>query len=105
MGRSISLLHVACGRVAVLVRVPVQEGDVLGRHLDEARPGLGQPAGQQAAEAEAAGVVLVVTLLRLLGEVEGVALLRAEQAVGVVDGPQHRLLVVIARQLAERGCA
>ena len=96
------LLHLGVGGVAVLVRVPAQERDVLGRHLDEARPGLGQPPGQQAALAEPAGVVAVEALLRLLGQVEGVALRRVEQAVGVVHGAQHRLLVVVAGQARQR---
>ena len=64
-GRSPSSCR-SSGRVAVLVRVPVQERHVLGRHLDEPGPGLDQPPGQQAAEAEAAGVVLLEALLRLL---------------------------------------
>ena len=76
------LLHPLDRGVAVLVRVPVQERHVLGRHLDEARAGLGQPPGEQAAQAEAAGVVLVVALLRLLRQVEGVALLGRRAAGG-----------------------
>ena len=69
-------------RVAVLVRVPVEERDVLGRHLDEAGPGFDQPAGEQAALAEAAGVVLVEALLRLLRQIERVALGRARAGDG-----------------------
>ena len=60
------LLHARVGGVAVLVRVPVEERHVLGRHFDEARAGLDEPPGQQAAQAEAAGVVRVEALLRLL---------------------------------------
>ena len=37
-------------------------------------PGLGQPAGEQAAQAEAARVVVVEDFLRLLRQVEGFAL-------------------------------
>ena len=66
MGRSISLLHSldgACGRSSCVSQSI--EGDVLGRHFDEPRAGFDEPPGEQAAEAEAAGVVLVVALLRL----------------------------------------
>src|SRR5437588_528210 len=70
------LLQAFHGRVAVLVRVPVQERDILRGHLDEPRPGLGQAAGEEATEAEAAGVVLLEAVLRLSSEVEGIAVLR-----------------------------
>ena len=51
------LLHGRRALVAVLVRVPVDERDVLGRDLDVAGAGLDQPAREQAALAEPAGVV------------------------------------------------
>ena len=97
-----SLLHLHRGRVAVLVRVPVQERDVFRRHFDEARPGLGQPAGQQAAEPEAAGVVFVVALLRLLASDRRHRAPANQQPMGVLDRPQHRFLVIVAGQLAQR---
>ena len=42
------------------MRVPVEKGNVFGRDFDEARADFGQPAGEQAAEAEAADGVLLV---------------------------------------------
>ena len=54
------LLH-SCGAiVAVLVRVPVAERDVLGRDFNKARAGLDQPPREQAAQSESARVVRVV---------------------------------------------
>ena len=49
--------HAGQRGMAVFVCVPVQERHVFGRHLDEAGPGFGQPAGQQTAESESARVV------------------------------------------------
>ena len=48
------LLHPDQAFVAVLMRVPVEERDVLGGDLDVARPRLDQPSRQQAAEPESA---------------------------------------------------
>ena len=53
------LLHVRGALVAILVRVPVDEGNVLGGHLDVAGARLDETARQQASLAEPAGVVLV----------------------------------------------
>src|SRR5579885_2106128 len=64
------LLHSDGPLMAVFVRVPVAERDVLRGDLDETRAGLGQPAGQQAAQPEAARVVDIVGFLRLEREIE-----------------------------------
>ena len=113
-------------RVAVLVRVPVQERDVLGRHLDVARARFDQPPRQQAAEAEAAdhlllvpgaeaillcaellpglvaGHVLADVLERLERQVERLRRRRAQQAVGVVVRAEQRVALVAAALLADR---
>ena len=88
--------------MAVFVRVPVQERHVFRGHLDEACPRLHQPPRQQTAQAKAAGVVLFIGLFRFLGDVEGIALLGAEQAMRVLDGAQHGLLMEITGQLGYR---
>ena len=85
IGASICCFISTQPRVAVLVRVPVEERDVLGRHLDEARAGFDQPPRQQAAEAEAADHLLLV-----LG---AEAILRgAELLPGVVPGTYFWIL-------------
>ncbi len=81
------------------MRIPVEEGNVFGGDLDEARAGLGQAPRQQAAEPEAAGVVAVEDWPGFAGQVEGIALAGVEQAMGVIDGTQHRLLMIIAGQV------
>src|SRR6185436_19525713 len=65
------LFHVHEARVAVLVGVPIEEGDVFGGDFDEAGADLAEAAGEQATEAEAASVIYVVILFGLEGEVEG----------------------------------
>ena len=93
------LVHPVDRLVAALVGVPVDEGDVFGRYLDIPGAILDEAPGEEAAAAEAAGVVLLDHLLRLEGNVEGGSLLGREEAVGVFQAPQHRLLVVVAREL------
>ena len=83
------------------MRIPAQEGDVLGGDLDKAGTGLGQPPGEQTALAEPAGVVAVEAFLRLLRQVESVALGRVQQPIGVIHRADHRLLMVVARQAGE----
>ena len=90
------------GLVALAMRVPLEERHVFGRDLDEAGAVLDEPAGEQAAAAEAPGVVGLLDFLRLQGDVEGGPLLRAEETVGVVHRTQHRLLLVVAEQVAVR---
>ena len=90
------------GVVAAFVGVPVEEGNILGGDLDETGTSLDQASCQQAAASEAAGVVLLLNLLGLEGDVEGLALLRTEEAVGVVEAAQHGLLLVVAHEIALR---
>src|ERR1041385_3653681 len=59
------LLHHRQPLVAILMAVPIAEGNVLGGHLDVARAGFPQAARQQAALPEAAGIVGGEVLLRL----------------------------------------
>ena len=59
------LLEFGQGLMAVLVGVPVDEGDVFGGHLDEAGTGFRHAAGEQAAAAEAAVAVGFERFLRL----------------------------------------
>ena len=80
----------------------MHERDVFRRDLDEARAVLHEATGEQAALAEAAGVVFRVALLRLQREVEGRAFLRAEEPVRVVQRTQHGLLLEVAHELAVR---
>ena len=119
--------HVDQAGVAVLVRVPVQEGDVLGRDLNVARADLGQPPGQQTAQAEPAQVLLFViaiacegregdhfarihsarqvfgnVLPRLERKIESFGRGRAEQAVRVIQRAQERFLLIVAAQLRDR---
>ena len=101
-GASISFFIVLGALVAVLVRVPVDERDVLGRDLDVARAGLDQPPRQQAAQAEAAGVVGVEAVLRLERQVERLGRRRAQQAVGGVERADQRLALVVAAVLVDR---
>ena len=65
-------------------------------------PDFDEPPGEQAAAAEAARVVLLVALLRLQRDVERGPLFGAEQAMGVVERPQQRLLLIVARELSLR---
>ena len=99
--------------MAVLVGVPIEERDVLGRDLDEAGADFAESSGEQAAETEAADHPFFVapaeaiersveTLPRLVarevapraferleGQVEGPAGGGAEQAVRVVHRAQE----------------
>ena len=68
------LFHARVGRVPIFVRVPVQERHVFRCHLDKSRPGFGESAGKQTAEAKAAGVVCVVAFLGFVRQVERGAL-------------------------------
>ena len=110
----------------VLVGVPVQERDVLRRHLDEAGADLRQAPREQASQPEAANHLLLVLgaeavlrgaeLLaglvaghvpakgvdRLLREIEGARRGRAQQAMRVVVRPQQGLALVVAAVLADR---
>ena len=66
-------LHRLGALVAVLVRVPVDERNVLGRHFDVAGAALDQPPREQAAAPERAGTVVVAAGRRLEREVEAFA--------------------------------
>ena len=111
--------------MAVLVRVPVQERNVLGGDLDIAGAGLGQAPRQQAAQTEApsicphicaepvlggveavarfvAGDVFADILQRLERQVEGLGRRRTEQAIGIVQRAQQRIFLVAAAVLADR---
>jgi len=59
------LLHRDHTIVPVLVRIPILEGNVFARHLNKASPSLRESAREQAALAEPAGVVRVVSFLLL----------------------------------------
>jgi hypothetical protein len=102
MGAVDFLVHGGHGGVAVLVRVPLEERHILGRDLDKACARLDQTPCEQAAAAKAAGVIFRVALLWLQRDVEGLALLRAEQAIRVVHAAEHGFLLVIAHELALR---
>ena len=95
-------MHPVNRLVAAFVGVPMDEGDVFGRHLDVPGAVLDEPPGEEAAAAEAAGVVLLDHLLRLERDVEAGSLLGREKAMGILQAPQHRLLVVVARELPAR---
>ena len=85
--------------MALAVRIPLEERHVLGGDLDEAGAVLDEAAGEEAAAAEAAGVVILLHLGRLEGDVERGALLGAEQAIGVIHRAQHRRVLVVAEQV------
>ena len=80
--------------VAVLVSVEVAKRDVPGGDLHEADARLDEPAGQKAALTEAARAVPLMTLLGLLGQVEGCGSRRIHQAVGLVQIAEQRLLLI-----------
>src|SRR5690349_8961464 len=86
----------------VLMGVPMHEGNVFGRHLDEPRARLDKPPREQAAETEPAHVVLLVAFFWFLGQVERRALFAVEQAMRVLDRADDRLLVIVAGDFAER---
>ncbi len=83
--------------MAVVVRVPAQERNVFGRHLDESRPLLDQPAGKQTAQAKPPRIVELARLLRLQRQVEGLGGRRVHQAVGACQRFEQRLALKIAR--------
>ena len=87
--------------VAVLVRIPVAERDVLGGDFDVARARLDQAPRQQAALPEAAGVVNVEALARLEREVERLGRGRGQQPVGRVQRADQRLALEIAAVLID----
>ena len=88
--------------MAVLVRVPVDERDVLGRDFDVAGARLDETAREQAALAEPAGVVLVERLLRLEREVERLRRRGPQQAIGRVERLHDRLALERAAVLVDR---
>ena len=69
--------------------IPMQEGNVLGGHLDKACTFLDQASGQQATSPEASRVVGLVGFLGLEGQIECILLLGLEQAVGGFHGAHH----------------
>ena len=73
--------------VTAVMRVPVDEGDVFGRHFDVTGTVFDQTAGEQAAATESPRVVLLLHLLRLERDVEGLAFLRAEEPMSIVEAP------------------
>ena len=99
------LLHDLRALMAVLVRVPVAERDVLRRDFDIARARLHQPAREQAALPEAAGVVNVEAPARLEREVERLRGWRREQPVRRIDRADQRLALKIARRAGRRARA
>ncbi len=121
------LLHRHQPLVAVLVRVPVEKRDVLGRHLDVARAGLppgAAPAGSRGRSGRpsaartrrrtdpaaarncwpgcVSGHVLLDVLQRLERQIERLRGRRAEQAMRVVVRAQQRLALIGAAVLADR---
>ena len=96
------LLQIDHARVAVFVRVPVLKGNVFGGDLDEAGARFGQPPRQQAAQAEAAGVVFVVAGFGFERQIEGLGGRRTQQPVRIIQRAQQRIFLVIAAQLADR---
>ena len=66
------------GGVPVLVRVPMDKRDVLGRDFNEPGSVFDEPPREQTSLAESPGVVLLVTLFRLQRNVERRPFLRAQ---------------------------
>ena len=87
-------LEVDHALVAVLVRVEVAKRDVPGGDLHEPNARLHEPAGQEAALAEAAGAVSSAAPLGLPGQVEGRGSRGVHQSVSPVQVAEQRLLLV-----------
>ena len=90
--------------MALAMRIPLEERHILRGDLDKAGAILDEAPGEQTATAEAAGVIILLHLGRLEREVERDTLLGAEQAVGVIHRAQHRLMLVVAEQVAAGHC-
>ncbi len=84
-------------RVAAVVRVPVNERDVLGGDFHKPSTGFNQSFRQQTPLAEPPRVVLLEALLRFERDIKGFAFLRTQQAVGVVESLEHGLLLVVGQ--------
>src|SRR5262249_42122607 len=90
------LLHPLRALVAALVRVPVAEWNVLGRHLHVAGAGFNKTPRQQASLAESAGVVRLVHGPRLERQIERLRRRRRQQTIGGVERPYQRLALEVA---------
>src|SRR5436305_8970561 len=86
--------------MAVIMRIEMHERYVFRRHLDEAIARFGQPARKKTTLAESAGVVAIVDRSRLARQIERFPVARTQQAVGILERPQHRFMMIIARQFA-----
>ena len=93
-------VHLRDGLMALAMRVPLEERHVLRGDLDEAGAVLDQASGEQAATAKAASVIILLHLGRLERDVESGTFLGAEQAIGVIHGAQHGLMLMVAEQVA-----
>ncbi len=90
------LLHSSNRGVSAFVRVPMEEGNVFGGHLDKAGSFLDQASGQEATSSEATRVVSLVGFLGLEGQVEGVLLFGLQQSVGGFHRANHRFALEVA---------
>src|SRR5262245_4157282 len=109
----------------MLVRIPIQEWDILGGNLDKTRSHFCEPPGEETAEAEPAkGLAFIVAIasegragnlarvhirrkifgkgfLRLEREIEGLGCGGTKQKMSVIQGTQERFLLIIASMLAD----
>ena len=84
-GRIHCLLQIHHASVAILMGIPILEGNILRRNLDEAGAGLGETPGQETAEPELPRVVLVVAGLGFERQIESLCRRRIEQAMRIVE--------------------
>src|ERR1035437_7612765 len=88
--------------MAVLVGVPMLEGNIFGGHLDETGAGFGETPSQETAQTKLPGVVLVVAGLGFKRQIECLGRRRAEQTVRVIERAQEGFFLVTAANLADR---
>ena len=125
-GRVDHLLHADEPRVSVLMRVPIQKGNILRRHFDETRPRFAKSPRKQTAQTKSPDHTLLVfgaeaiagrveahaglkgwkifsrALQRLKREIERLRRRRTEQAVRVVHRAQERIFLIAAAFASDR---
>ena len=84
--RSVNLtLHSSQSRMAILVSIKMQEGNVLSRHFDEASACFHKSSCQQTASAETARVIFLHDLFRLFRKIKSDSVFGAQQFMSILQ--------------------
>src|SRR3954454_853088 len=83
--------------MTILMRVPMDKRNVLGRHLDEPCAGLNQSPREQATASKATVAILIERALFFVRQIESLLVLRIQKPMSRIKRAKHRLLLILAR--------